>query len=412
MNHNKQIGSEQSAFEKAWALLTEPAYAELRSHLFTTQEELSCFRQLLIKAVTTANISDHEPERTRVVPWKEPTSCAIERCHLGTASTHKATFLYELIVQATNSCHAMQDFSIYKKWNQLLLAELSLAYSSRRICSDPMKTWYETQLSFFDKQIIPLATKLRDCQIYGSSSDEFLENALENRSKWKCQGKRIVEELKWQRGSSPTACKDKPVRVSKSVAKRIKNHRRQSHKPSLRLPLPPVLEDTAVGYAESMRDDYQSEVSELTDFDGSSISSWEGSSVNNDMKPTSKGGAACTTSASRYPLPIENSSKSPVATDSAGGIPSIANHAISGDRANTSAAHILCLPQEDVPKTDSTSPPAGEKVGTLQPSDTAPKLPSRSGAGSLSSEKQLDTRKHQGVGRPIRSALYDPRQDS
>lgn len=37
--------------------------------------------------------------------------------------------------------------------------------------------WYKGELGFFDNYIIPLAKKLKDCGVFGVSSDEFLNYA-------------------------------------------------------------------------------------------------------------------------------------------------------------------------------------------------------------------------------------------
>ena len=42
---------------------------------------------------------------------------------------------------------------------------------------------------------IPLAKKLKDCGIFGVSSDEYLNYALENRQEWEAKGESIVKSL-------------------------------------------------------------------------------------------------------------------------------------------------------------------------------------------------------------------------
>jgi hypothetical protein len=48
---------------------------------------------------------------------------------------------------------------------------------------------------FFDNYVIPLATKLRECGVFGVSSDECLSYAAENRRLWEENGERIVQEM-------------------------------------------------------------------------------------------------------------------------------------------------------------------------------------------------------------------------
>ena len=41
----------------------------------------------------------------------------------------------------------------------------------------------------------PLAKKLKDCGVFGPSSDEFLTYAMDNRSEWQAKGESIVEDM-------------------------------------------------------------------------------------------------------------------------------------------------------------------------------------------------------------------------
>ena len=47
---------------------------------------------------------------------------------------------------------------------------------------------------FFDYYIIPLAKKLKECGVFGVSSDEYLNYATQNRQEWEIKGKEIVAE--------------------------------------------------------------------------------------------------------------------------------------------------------------------------------------------------------------------------
>jgi hypothetical protein len=61
---------------------------------------------------------------------------------------------------------------IYQKWNERLFAEMLDAYKTGRWGRDPVPGWYEGELGFFDNYVIPLAKKLKDCGVFGVSSDE------------------------------------------------------------------------------------------------------------------------------------------------------------------------------------------------------------------------------------------------
>ena len=45
------------------------------------------------------------------------------------------------------------------------------------MAADPATFWYQGELGFFDNYIIPLAKKLKECGVFGVSSDEFLNYA-------------------------------------------------------------------------------------------------------------------------------------------------------------------------------------------------------------------------------------------
>lgn len=98
-----------------------------------------------------------------------------------------------------------------------------LAYKEGRGGKDPSEGWYDGELWFFDNYIIPLAKKLEECGVFGVSSDECLNYALENRREvsasscrlgdnqiyvsrshlacrhlllqWAAKGKQVVEEM-------------------------------------------------------------------------------------------------------------------------------------------------------------------------------------------------------------------------
>jgi hypothetical protein len=59
----------------------------------------------------------------------------------------------------------------------------------------PSEFWYCGEIGFFDFYIIPLAKKLRDCGVFGVSSDEYLNYAEKNRVEWEQRGEEIVEAM-------------------------------------------------------------------------------------------------------------------------------------------------------------------------------------------------------------------------
>jgi hypothetical protein len=89
----------------------------------------------------------------------------------------------------------MQHWNVYRKWNERLFQEMFAAFDNDRGGKDPTEGWYKGELWFFDNYIIPLAQKLEECGVFGVSSDECLNYALENRKEWALKGKAIVEEF-------------------------------------------------------------------------------------------------------------------------------------------------------------------------------------------------------------------------
>ena len=77
--------------------------------------------------------------------------------------------------------------------NEKLFHEMYIAYRSGRAEKNPADFWYDGELGFFDYYIIPLAKKLDNCGVFGVSSDENLNYALQNRQEWKSKGRQVVE---------------------------------------------------------------------------------------------------------------------------------------------------------------------------------------------------------------------------
>ena len=69
------------------------------------------------------------------------------------------------------------------------------AYRDGRTDKDPSEFWFQGEIGFFDFYIIPLAKKLKNCGVFGVSSDEYLNYALENRRRWLDQGESVVEQM-------------------------------------------------------------------------------------------------------------------------------------------------------------------------------------------------------------------------
>jgi hypothetical protein len=51
------------------------------------------------------------------------------------------------------------------------------------------------KLAFCDFYIIPLAKKLKDCGVFGVSSDEYFSYATQNRKEWAERGEELVKDM-------------------------------------------------------------------------------------------------------------------------------------------------------------------------------------------------------------------------
>jgi hypothetical protein len=98
----------------------------------------------------------------------------------------------EHIIQASDVSHTMQHWHVYQKWNRRLFEEMCAAWKAGRMGADPRGFWYKGELGFFDNYVIPLANKLKDCNVFGVSSDEYLGYAVRNREEWAERGEDII----------------------------------------------------------------------------------------------------------------------------------------------------------------------------------------------------------------------------
>ena len=196
--NNKSI-AEQHSVDLSWELLMEPRYSDLRACIYQNQDELDRFRQLIVNAVMATDIADKELGALRKNRWEKAFS---DTCSQSSGSVpsdledinRKATIVIEHLIQASDVAHTMQHWHIYQKWNERLFHEMYKAYRAGRSEKNPADFWYDGEIGFFDFYIIPLARKLKECQVFGVSSDEYLNYATTNRQEWLAKGKRIVAE--------------------------------------------------------------------------------------------------------------------------------------------------------------------------------------------------------------------------
>jgi 3'5'-cyclic nucleotide phosphodiesterase len=187
--------AEQNSVDLAWNLLLQNQYHDLRATIYNTDAELVRFRQLVVNSVMATDIADKELKALRNMRWNRAFSTTLVDKDQRDTINRKATIVIEHLIQASDVAHTMQHWHIYRKWNERFFVECYQAYIDGRAETNPADGWYEGEKGFFDFYIIPLAKKLKDCGVFGVSSDEYLNYAIRNRHEWETRGREVVNEM-------------------------------------------------------------------------------------------------------------------------------------------------------------------------------------------------------------------------
>jgi hypothetical protein len=188
--------AEQNSVDLAWDLLLDDSFKDLRAAIFATDVEKARFRQLVVNSVMATDIMDPDLKAIRNARWEKAFSVFPNMQEdLKDVTNRKATIVIEHLIQASDVAHTMQHWHIYRKWNERLFLELYQAYIAGRAEKSPETFWYKGELGFFDFYIIPLAMKLKECGVFGVSSDEYLNYAMRNRKEWEDRGQEVVREM-------------------------------------------------------------------------------------------------------------------------------------------------------------------------------------------------------------------------
>ena len=209
--YNDKSVAEQNSIDIGWGLLMEPTYANLRRHIYTTATEYKSFRQILVNCIMATDICDKDLKRDRDKRWEEAFASHPHRSSKnlqkpnskgkGTdgismrQSYQKATVVIEHLIQLSDVSHTMQHWHMYRRWNERLFEESYKAYIEGRAEKDPTEGWYKGELGFYDFYIIPLAKKIKQCAVFGVSSDEYLSYAVANREEWEERGMEVVDDM-------------------------------------------------------------------------------------------------------------------------------------------------------------------------------------------------------------------------
>ena len=194
---NKSV-AEQNSIDIGWGLLMEPTYFNLRRHIYTTVSEYKCFRQIVVNCIMATDICDRDLIKARNKRWDlafspEP-DLKSDSDHVRQTG-YQATVVIEHLIQLSDVSHTMQHWHMYRRWNERLFEEGYKAYIEGRAEKDPAENWYKGELGFYDFYIIPLAKKIKQCAVFGVSSDEYLSYAMANRAEWEERGHEVVNDM-------------------------------------------------------------------------------------------------------------------------------------------------------------------------------------------------------------------------
>ena len=191
--------AEQNSLVLSWDLLMDDQFKNFRRVLFQNKAELLRFRELVVNSVMATDIADKDLKVLRNDRWAKAFDQEVQSKAPAVSGKEevdrKATIVIEHLIQASDISHTMQHWHIYRKWNERLFIEMYQAYVDGRSSTDPSTFWYKGEIGFFDFYIIPLTKKLKECGVFGISSDEYLNYALKNREEWELRGQEIVSEM-------------------------------------------------------------------------------------------------------------------------------------------------------------------------------------------------------------------------
>ncbi|CAJ1960734.1 unnamed protein product [Cylindrotheca closterium] len=193
---NKSVAEQNSTF-LAWDLLMEPRFKDFRRTIYAAPLELDRFRQLIANTVLATDIMDKELQTLRRNRWDAAFSDTVAASPSSARAdvNRKATIVIEHLIQASDVSHTMQHWHIYRKWNERLFEEMMGTYKRGKMDKNPADFWFQGEIGFFDHYIIPLAKKLKECGVFGVSSDEYLNYAMDNRREWEEKGEAFVAEM-------------------------------------------------------------------------------------------------------------------------------------------------------------------------------------------------------------------------
>jgi hypothetical protein len=155
-----------------WEMFLHHQYENLRTYLFASTLEFERFRQITMHVITTIDSTDWS--LAGELELRSESTLALESLSGNVDCLNfKASTILHLIIRAANVSHAMQHFTTYKKWNVRLMSEMVTTHKCGIFVDDSTKNWYEREIHFLEKYVIPLAQRLSEA--LGVTCNKFLE---------------------------------------------------------------------------------------------------------------------------------------------------------------------------------------------------------------------------------------------
>jgi hypothetical protein len=108
---NKSI-AEQNSVDIAWDLLMQDEYKALRASIYSDEDELRRFRQLIVNSVMATDIADKDQKVFRNERWDRAFHEQMDE-NAQDSINRKATIVIEHLIQASDVAHTMQHVRIY-----------------------------------------------------------------------------------------------------------------------------------------------------------------------------------------------------------------------------------------------------------------------------------------------------------
>lgn len=193
--YGKRSPIELHSLQSAWSVFQRPSYQELRRHIYSSEQDMKRFRQLVVILVMATDITDRDTAKEREKRWDRAFSSKKNLVDSETIN-QRATLVLETMMQAANIAHCTQHWNVFTKWNKRLFQEIYEGYKAgrRRDHKDPTEFWYERELEFFDQVVIPLGIRLNESGAFGDDAEEFVAYAKSNRRDWEAKGRDMINE--------------------------------------------------------------------------------------------------------------------------------------------------------------------------------------------------------------------------